>query len=497
MRNRRWLRGRIGLLSPGALLAACTVGPDYHAPDAAVPAQFAVAAPAQSGGDLGQWWQSFNDPVLDGLITQALRDNLDVQTAASRIREARLQEVVAGAGAWPSLQANTQATRTHLSGNAISLGNLGTLTNGAVSSGSASGLSSLGLPGTDFNTYQLGLDASLELDLFGKTRRSVEAARDSTGAQIWSQRDTEVSLTAEVANTYFGLRETQWRLVVARREVERRQALLGVVRARVSTGFATGLDVAQQETQVTTAQAALPPLQADSQARLHALGVLLGEVPEAPALEPVVQQDPAPPAIPAGLPSDLLRRRPDIRSAERQLAAATANIGVAVADYYPQITLTASPSLVSTALSNLLTWGSRNLSLSAGLVWPLFNGGQTKANVGIANERQTQALLAYRKAVLVALKDVEDALSQYQADGERQGVLHRSLTAARGASGLARQQYQAGLIPFSTVLTTEAALYTAEDQAVQGRAALSQDLVALYKALGGGWSEAATHEAAR
>jgi outer membrane protein TolC len=151
------------------------------------------------------------------------------------------------------------------------------------------GGSSLGLPGTDLNTYQIGLDASWELDLFGKTRRSVEAARDSTGAQIWSQRDTEVSLTAEVANTYFGLREAQWRQEVARRELERQRALLGVVRARANTGFATGLDVAQQETQVTTAQAALSPLQVDVQARLHTLGVLLGEVPEAPVFAPVVE----------------------------------------------------------------------------------------------------------------------------------------------------------------------------------------------------------------
>jgi outer membrane protein, multidrug efflux system len=203
-----------------------------------------------------------------------------------------------------------------------------------------------------------------------------------------------------------------------------------------------------------------------------------------------------PPEIPPGLPSDLLRRRPDIRVAERQLASATANIGVAVANYYPQITLTASPSLISTALSNLLTWGSRNSSLSAGLTWPLFDAGKTKANVGIANEHQKQAMLAYQKTVLTALQDVEDALSDYQADQVRRVSLQRSLGAARSAADVARQQYQAGLIPFSTVLTTESALYTAQDQAVQNTASLNQDLVALYKALGGGWTEDTT-EAAR
>ncbi len=425
-----------------------------------------------------------------------MRDNPDVQTAASRVREARLQEIVAGAPLWPSIEANDQATRTHLSGNAISLGNLGTLTGGTVSSGAGSSLSSLGLPGTDFNTYQLGFDASWELDLFGKTRRSVEAARDSTGAAIWDRRDAQVSLAAEVANTWFALRAAQARLHVAKLELARQQSLLAVVQTRQRTGLATGLDVAQQNTQVTAAAAAVPPLRAEIETRSHALAVLAGEAPETLVLPLDFPVAATPPKVPPGLPSDLLRRRPDIRSSERQLAAANANIGVAVADYYPQITLTASPALISTALSNLLTWGSRNLSLSAGLVWPLFNAGTTKAKVGIANEHQQQALIAYRKTVLTALKDVEDALSRYQSDKDRQAALHLSLSAARTAAGVARGQYRAGLIPFSTVLTTEAALYSAHDQSVQADAALNQDLAALYKALGGGWSEETT-EAAR
>lgn len=487
----------LGALPLTALLSGCTVGPDYHPPDTGVPAAFAGSAgPATAAGDLPMWWQTFDDPELDRLIEQAMHDNLDVATAASRIREARLQEIVAGADAWPTLGVNAQATHTHLSKNAIPLGGLGALTGGAVSLGGASNAASLGLPGENFNTYQLGFDASWELDLWGKTRRSVEAAKDSTGAAIWDRRDTQVSLAAEVAKTYFALRAAERRLAVARGDLERQQALLGVVRTRAATGFATGLDVAQQNTETTAAAAAVAPFQADVQVQQHALAVLLGEAPESLALADTARDQPSPPAIPAGLPSELLRRRPDIRSAERQLAAATANIGVAVADYYPQITLTASPALISTALSNLLSAGSGNLSLAAGLMWPLFNAGKTKANVGIADERQQQALLAYRKTVLTALKDVEDALSNYQSDRDRLVALRQSLNAARGAADLARQQYRAGLIPFSTVLTTEAARYTAEDQTVQGGAAVRQDLVALYKALGGGWSET-TDEASR
>jgi outer membrane protein, multidrug efflux system len=490
------MRNMRALMSLVALLAGCTVGPDYHPPDAAMPARFSGATSGTTA-DIAQWWRSFHDPELDRLIEQAMHDNPDVQTATSRVREARLQEIVAGAPLWPTVRANDQVAHTHLSGNAISLGNLGTLTGGAIpSGGGSSSLSSLGLSGTSFNTYQLGFDASWELDLFGKTRRSLEAARDSTGAAIWDRRDSQVSLAAEVANTWFALRAAQARLDVAKAELARQQALLAVVRTRQSTGFVTGLDVAQQNTQVTAAAAAVPPFQAEIDARRHALAVLVGEAPETLSLAAASTTGAMPPNIPPGLPSDLLLRRPDIRSGERQLASATANIGVAVADYYPQITLTASPALVSTALSNLLTWGSRNLSLSAGLIWPLFNAGTTKAKVGIANEHQQQAMLAYRKTILTALKDVEDALSQYQSDKDRQTALQRSLAAARNAADVARGQYRAGLIPFSTVLTTEAALYSARDQSVQADAALNQDLAALYKALGGGWSEETT-EASR
>jgi NodT family efflux transporter outer membrane factor (OMF) lipoprotein len=451
-------------------------------------ASFARPAPTES---LDQWWRSFGDPALEDLIGRALHNNLDLQTAVSRIREARLQEVVAGAGAFPTLGSSAQVTRTHLSGHSIDLGGLSALTGGsktaAATASSSQTASAFGLPGADFNTYQIGFDASWELDLFGKTRRGVEAARDSTGAAIWNRRDTMVSLTAEVADTWFALHAASRRLVVNEQDVRRQQDLLALVQARAGNGLATGLDVAQQQAQLTAAAATTPPLRSEVAVRQHALAVLLGEAPEDVIL-PIAADTPAPPAVPPGLPSDLLRRRPDIRSAERQLAAATANIGVAVADYYPQISLTASPALVSTSLSNLVTWGSRNLSLGAGVSWNLFNGGQTKANVGIATERQAQALLAYRKTVLTALQDVEDALSRIAADQDQVAALARSVAASRSAAGLARGQYRAGLTPLSTVLTTEAALFSAEDQQVLGDAALRQDLVALCKALGGGWA---------
>ena len=459
-----------------------------------MPTHYAGATPTPADdAALAQWWTGFNDPTLNDLVTRALRDNLDLQTAASRIREARQQEIVAGAAAWPTLSAAPSFTYTQLSKNAISLGGLGTLTGGATSGASSGSSAGFGFPGTSFNTYQLGLDASWQPDLFGKTRRSVEAAHDTMLATVWNSRDTQISMVAELADAYLALRTAQLRLAIAQRDLQRQQGLLDLLRTRAHAGLATALDVRQQETTVAATASGLPPLSADVAVQAHALGVLLGEPPE--AMLDTLGPGPLPtaPIIPVGLPADLLRRRPDIRAAERQLAAATANIGVAVADYYPDITLTASPSLVSTALSNLLTWGSRNLTASAGLTWNLFDGGRVKANVAVMDEREQQALLNYHKTVLEALRDVEDALTRCAADQTRQTTLAQQTASARAADDLARTQYRAGLVPFSTVLTTEAALLSAEDAAAQNDSAAAQDVVALYKALGGGWSETDPH----
>jgi outer membrane protein, multidrug efflux system len=476
------------------LLAACTVGPDYVPPKMAMPVSFAGAMPAREA-DLARWWAGFDDNTLNTLIDRALHDNLDLQTALSRIREAREQEIVVGAAAWPTLAADPQFTHTRLSQNAISLTGLGVLAGGAPTSG----IGSFGIPGTSFNTFQLGFDASWELDLFGRTRRSVEAARDTTEADVWSHRDTEVSLIAEVADTYLAYRTARRRLLINRRELQRQQGLLNLLRTRSISGLATDLDMRQQEISVAATAASQAPFVADAQTRLHALGTLLGKPPEAllgTLLDAIL---PEPPEVPVGLPSDLLRRRPDIRAAERQLAAATANIGVAVADYYPDVTLTASPALISTALSTLLNWASRNLSAGTALNWSLFNGGKTKANVAVMDEQERQAMLDYQKTVLTALQEVEDALSRYAADRAQQQEQARQSASARVADGLSRTQYRAGLVPFSNVLTTEAALLSAEDAAAQTDAKTAQDVVALYKALGGGWDthDTATEQAER
>jgi len=468
-------------------LAGCTVGPDYRPPAAAVPQDYLEqdnSAAGPTAAELARWWRSFNDPELSSLIERAVALNLDVQTAAARIREARSREIVAGAAALPQVDAQASATRQRISENAIPIPPGTGLGGGSGSPGA------FGLPGTEFNTFRVGLDASWEIDLFGATRRGIEAASARTGSAIWSRRDLQASTAAEVANAYLTLRTLQERIANAERDVARQSRLERLVRARYRGGLTTGLDLEQQRSERATSAAELPTLQSQVQAQAHVLGVLVGTTPEALAAElapPKVL--PKPPVVPAGLPSDLLRRRPDVRAAERELAASTADIGVATADLYPRFSLTAAPALISTALSSLLDWGSRSFSVGGSLLWPLFNGGKTRANIAVANARQEQALLAYRKTVLTALKDVEDALSNTTADRARLSDLQLALVSATRAEQLSGSRYRGGLVTYSDVLQNQGRRLTIEKQIIEARGALARDSVALFKALGGGWPE--------
>ncbi len=276
----------------------------------------------------------------------------------------------------------------------------------------------------------------------------------------------------------------------AQAEVQRQRRAEQLAAARVRGGLVTGQDLEQQRSERSVAAAAIPALQAEASARIHAIGVLTGELPE--SLIPQLATPaalPAVPVVPAGLPSDLLRRRPDIRQAERELAATTADIGVAVADLYPRFSLTAAPALVSTALGSLLEWGSRSFSVGAALDWPLFDGGRRRANVDVANARHDQAMIAYRKSVLQALQDVEDALSRNQADRERLADLEDGLRTSTRAEDIARTRYRGGLVTYSEVLLAQQQRLNLEEQVIETRGALARDTVALFKALGGGWPD--------
>jgi multidrug efflux system outer membrane protein len=466
------------------LLAGCTtVGPDYSRPSVPVPDGYARADDASAAGDaeLASWWTVFGDPKLDSLIARAIALNPDVEMAAARLREARAREVVAGAAGRPQLAAEASATRTRISENAIPV---------PPGSGGDSG-DAFGLPGSEFSTFRVGLDASWEIDLFGGTKRAVEAARARSAAAQWSRRDVQASVAAEVASAYLALRTLQQRIAIAEAELARQQREEELVAARVRGGLVSALDLRQQQSERASAAARIPQLQAEAEARIHALGVLTGATPEAliAELSPPQAIPAAPPQVPAGLPSELLRRRPDIRAAERELAAATADIGVVVADLYPRFSLTAAPALVSTALASLLDWGSRSFTIGAGGLWPLLDGGRARGNIAVADARQEQALIAYRQTVLRALQDVEDALSRYGADRGRLARLEEALRAAAAAEDLSRSRHRGGLVAYSDVLANQARRLNIEDQLLETRGALSRDAVALYKALGGGWPE--------
>lgn len=466
-----------------ALLATgCTaVGPNYVRPNVAVPEQFSQATSSTIGdSDLAAWWRGFGDPQLSSLIDLAVAQNLDVQAAGARIREARALERAAGAAGSPRVDAQASATRQRISENAI-----------PVPPGSG-GSGAFGLPGSEFNTFRVGFDASWELDLFGHTRRSVEAANARTGAAIWNRRDVQLSVAAEVASAYFRLRTAQAELANARAELERQQRLERLIAAQMRGGLTDGQELSGQSAERAAAAAAIPALDAQAKAEMHALGVLVGSTPEA-LTAPLAENAaiPTAPTIPAGLPSDLLRRRPDVRAAERELAATTADIGVAVADLYPRISLTAAPALVSTALASLLEWGSRSFSIGAALDWPLLDGGRRRANVEAKNARQEQAMIAYRKAVLGALRDVEDALSRIQADRVQLDEQQEAIRNAARAEQLSNTRYRGGLVTYADVLAQQARRLSMEKQVVETKGALARDTASLAKALGGGWPELA------
>jgi NodT family efflux transporter outer membrane factor (OMF) lipoprotein len=467
-------------------LTGCTVGPDYHRPDMPAPAAFAEVASTPrtqvlpTEADLSQWWTQFGDPVLDNLIAEALAGNPDLQVAASRVREARQQVREAAAAELPSVSA---------SGNALTYNS-----QRKSSSGASTSSSSVTIP-TSLNLYSAGFDATWEVDIFGGTRRAIEAARDTAEASEWSRRDGQVSLLAEVANDYLTLRALQTRIAVGEAELARQRSLFTLIQARRQSGFVTELDVNQQSVQVATAAAEIPQLEAQSRTMVHALGVLVGQPPEAlsdalraPAGEAALLP-PAPPTLPIGLPSDLLRRRPDIREAERRLAAANAEIGVRQADLYPKINLLGMASLASTSTTNFFSANNFASAALGMLTQPVFDGGKNEAAIRAAKEEHTQALIRYRASILVAFRDVEDGLVRYEAEERRRTSLTQSLEAARRSERIAQDQYHAGFVTFINVLHAENAVLNTQDQLTQSDAQALSDLVAVYKALGGGWTE--------
>jgi multidrug efflux system outer membrane protein len=459
-------------------MGGCIVGPNYHPPEATAPAawagvteQGAAAASVATANParVALWWRTFNDQQLTTLVEEALTANLDVQLATARLRQARAARGVAAGGLLPTLDASASYQWVPSS-----------VSSASVSQGP--------------NVYQTGFYAAWELDLFGGIRRNVESATAAVQAAQEGLRDAQVTLTAEVALNYVQLRGFQQQVVIAQKNLQAQQHTADLTRQRLQVGFVSSLDVANAEALVATTQAQIPGLETSARQAMYALSVLLGR-PPADLLHELSETQPlpvTPPVIPVGLPTDLLRRRPDVRQAEAQIHAATAQVGVATADLFPKFSLTGAVSWQSNLLQNWFSKGNFSSSLGPSMQWAIFQGGSVVANIRVQEALRDQSFLTYRKIVLTAFQDVENALIAFANEWEHRQALTDAVTANRKAVGLATLLYTEGQTDFLSLLDAQRSLYTSEDALVQSTSTTATDLIALYKALGGGWETEAS-----
>nr|WP_087573510.1 efflux transporter outer membrane subunit [Sphingomonas sp. CDS-1] len=461
-------------------LAACTAGPDYHGPETAKPvspgAQF-VRAPDDTRAQApaaAAWWTALGDPVLDALETRALAANPGVAVAEARVRQARASLRSERANALPS--ANASALFVHATLPGVDLGN------SDESDQSGGGSQSL-------NFYNLGFDASWEVDLWGGKRRGVEAARAQFDAAQANVADAQVSLTAEIAQAYVNLRDRQQRIVLAQEALTRQREMLRLTEQRHAQGTASALELEQQRNQVEQGEAALLPLSAERDAYLNALATLAGEAPGAlDAMLTALAAVPLPPAeVAVGDPAALLKRRPDVRAAERQFAAATAKIGVAEAARFPSLSFMGLIGIGGTNPGDLVDLDQLAAIAMPRLSWSFLDFGRNAARVEQAKGAQDEASAQYRQAVLTALRDSEDALSRFGARRLSVASAARSKASADRTAALMRQRFEAGAATRIQLLDAERQSLSAAQTLSQGTAAMTADYIALQKALGLGW----------
>jgi NodT family efflux transporter outer membrane factor (OMF) lipoprotein len=462
-----------------ALLAflAGAVGPNYHQPSVATPAHWGEplkGGETNSPASVADWWKNFHDPELDSLIARATKSNLDLKIAQARVREARAEYGIAVGNLLPTVDASGSYARQRESQSQPLVGPGDRLP-----------------PGIPFenNYYQSGFDASWEIDVFGGKRRAVESAKDQFAAAEFGERDALVTLLGEVARNYVEARGYQRQLEIANENIRAQEQSLALTQNRFTNGLANNLDVQQASTLLATTRAVVPTLETALQVSIHRLGVLLGRPPEAlqTELSSVAPIPTAPPTVPVGLPSELMLRRPDVRLAERQLAAATANIGVAKADLFPKFYLTGVAGYQSVSASDWFDGGSRFWSAGPTVQWNIFDAGRIRANIKIQNARQEQALANYEQTALSAFEDVENALTAYAKEQVRRRSLEDAVKSSQESLRLANQLYANGLSDFINVLDAERSLYQAQDALVQSDRAVTVNLISLYKSLGGGW----------
>ena len=436
----------------------------YEAPQPTVPPAWAQLTPAEGDSEqLADWWSTFADAQLSNLIGRAVNSALDVRTAASRVREARASMRSVRSGSRPTVDASTSARVSQIG-----------------DTPGASGVS---------QSFGLGLDASWELDVFGAIRSATDAASATVDARTEELRDVLVSLAAEVALDYIDVRSFQQRLVLARSNVALQEETLELTQLRQQAGLGTELEVQQALASVETTRAQIASLEQALAQAIHALSVLLAQPPGALAgeLEATTPIPVAPLTTAVGVPADALRRRPDVRSAERQLAAQFHQVNAARADLYPTFRLAGSIGLEALSIGRLLLPGSFGWSAAPSANFRLFNREQLRQNVAIQSERQVQAALTYESRVLGALQEVEDSLTALAQEQVRRDRLTAAAAAAQQAAELSLQLYTAGLRDFREVLDSQRSLLTLQDSMTSSTALVSTDMVRLYKALGGGW----------
>jgi NodT family efflux transporter outer membrane factor (OMF) lipoprotein len=475
------IRPPLGITSAAVLiiasLAGCaSVGPDYQRAEVNAPVRWSEPTDAvgvRAAEPVAAWWRGFDDDQLSSLIDRAVRANPDLRIAQARVREARARYGIASADGGPSADASSSVARDQESHHQPVLGSIPL---------------PKGVPFTN-DVYQAGFDASWEIDVFGGLRREQEQAAAEVEAADDARRASLVSLLGEVARTYLDLRAAQRRIEIAGADITTQEQSLAISKESVQHGLTSDLDIEQASTLLATTRAGIPPLEGLERIAIHRLGILIGQPPgtlltELTAHKPIPA---APPEVPIGLPSTLLLRRPDVQRAERQLAAATAAIGVARADLYPRFFLTGGAGFESVSASDWFSKGSSIWSIGPSISWRIFDSGRVRANIRVQDARLEQAEAAYAQAILAAFEDVENALVSYAKEQVRQRHLADAVSTSRASLAVADQLYVNGLKDNLTVLDAERSLHDSQDQLILSQQAVAEDLVALYKALGGGW----------
>jgi len=464
------MKPRLLLLSAALLASGCTVGPNYKRPTVAVPGSYRGAISDEAAqmqlATLGdqKWWDIFQDDQLRTLIRTALTQNYDSRIAASRVLEAQAQLGITRADQFPSIGAGAGISDTRTAQSKF-------------------------LPAFETSTGQLNLSAAWELDFWGKYRRATEAARANLVASEWARREVLSTLVANVASAYFQLRALDLQLEISKRTLNSRQESLRLTRILADGGSTTLLDVRQAEQLVFTASAEIPVLEQQIEQQENFLSILLGQNPgDIPRGQTLTEQR-QPPEVPSGLPSALLERRPDIQEVEAQLVAANAEIGVARAAYFPQISLSGAGGFQSSALTSLFTGPAGAWSFGASLTQPIFTGGRLRSQVRLTEARQQTAVLFYQQSIQGAFRSVSDALVAYRKTREfraQQELLFRS---AEDAARLSHMRYNGGVTGYLEVLTNETNAFSTELGLVQARLNELVAVVQLYQALGGGWQQ--------